>query len=124
MNDQDRRHFLRFDASCACFAALKSGETTVGRIRDISMGGLAFEYLDNEDLPTRIDEMEHVDLFMSGGKCAIRKIPCKTVRDKEVNTEESTFAGIGLRLRGLQFIDLSEQDSLLVETYIEECYQA
>ncbi|WP_028313404.1 PilZ domain-containing protein [Desulfatibacillum aliphaticivorans] len=121
MSGKERRRHTRHKTPESCFAALRAESTTVGRIRDISKGGLSFEYLEDVDAPAHSDGGESVDLFMTGGGLFVRQIPCQTVRDNLAMHDDLTFSGIGIRRRGLQFEELNEQASHEVEAYIALC---
>ncbi|MBI9076079.1 MAG: PilZ domain-containing protein [Desulfatibacillum sp.] len=121
MNGKERRRHRRYKAPETCYAALKAGNTTVGRIRDISMGGLSFEYLEDEEKQGEQDGSELVDLFWVGGGYFIREIPCQTVRDSMTGHDALSFSGLGVRLRSLQFEALTDQASGQVEAYISCC---
>ena len=121
MSGKERRRHTRHKTPDSCFAALRAGSTTVGRIRDISMGGLSFEYLEDLESSHDCQDGERVDLFMTGGSQFVREIPCQTVRDSLALLDNLSFSGICVRLRGVQFQDMTEQASNLVEAYISQC---
>ncbi|SHI66331.1 PilZ domain-containing protein [Desulfatibacillum alkenivorans DSM 16219] len=121
MSGKERRRHRRHKTPDSCFAALRAESTTVGRIRDISKGGLSFEYLEDVDAPVPWHGGESVDLFMAGGGLFVRQIPCQTVRDNLAAHDGLTFSGLGVRRRGLQFEELNEQASGEVEAYIALC---
>ena len=121
MNGKERRRHVRYKTPDSCYAALRAESITVGRIRDISAGGLSFEYLEGMDAPILPGGEERVDLFLAGGGLFVRKIPCQTVRDSLTGQDAPSFSGVGVRLRGLQFEDLTDQASEEVEAYIALC---
>jgi len=60
------------------YAALGPSFSKVGRIKDISIGGLAIEYLTDGDSALG---NSHVDIFICGEKFYLSKLPCKIVYD-------------------------------------------
>jgi hypothetical protein len=77
----ERRKFARVLAQDMAFAALRDGFKTVGRIRDISVGGLCFScFKENSE---KISESHHteVDIFLSKNGFHLRNVPCRVVYD-------------------------------------------
>jgi len=76
--DSERRQFTRFLAPDNTFAALGPSFTKVGRIRDIGISGLAFEYL-TDDEPGL--ENSQVDIFIRDDEFRLSRLPCSIVYD-------------------------------------------
>lgn len=60
------------------FAALGRRYTKIGRIKDISMGGLAFEYISAQDTD---GDTSRIDIFIIGDVFHLPDIPCEVVYD-------------------------------------------
>ncbi len=58
---ENRRH-VRFKVPESVCVALNNGKTVVGRVRNISLGGLAFEYIANEK---QLNDASEMDIFIS-----------------------------------------------------------
>lgn len=122
MSEKNRRRYKRFKASDRCYAAIRSGEGGVGRIKNISMGGLAFEYMETgKQKSASEDSEEYVDIFISGGKFMIRNILCRTVHNSYVAPNNMFLCTMGTRLLGIEFDGLSEQECHLLDSYISRC---
>ena len=87
MKSEKRRH-VRFKAPENLFAALGNSVPKVGKVKDISMGGLAFEYIPNDKKET---STSHVDIFLSGNGFYLSKVPCKAAYD--ITLEVPLFGG-------------------------------
>ena len=74
----ERRKYIRFLAKKKNFAALRSGFDKVGRVLDLSINGLAFTYILEEDI---IAETFQVDIFQSENGLYLSNIPCRVVYD-------------------------------------------
>jgi hypothetical protein len=114
----EQRKYTRYAAAENSFAALGPGFTKVGKIKDISILGLAFEYITDEVADF---EVSKVDIFMSGENFFISKIPCKVVYDISLETSEANHPPHGLMHKrcGLQFERLSNPRRFMIEQFIE-----
>ena len=117
---EQRKHsrFLPVDNT---FAALGRNFTKVGKVKDISLGGLSIEYIAG-------DQDKHddwlVDIFLTGDSFHLYNVPCRIVSDislyiphvKNIYTKLLTT-----KRCSIQFGDLSENyDSklkLFIDTY-------
>ena len=64
--DTERRKFTRFLGPENAYAALGPSFEQVGRIKDISIGGLALVYLTDEEF---VSKNSQVDIFLRGEEC-------------------------------------------------------
>ena len=75
----EKRNYVRFLAKPNTYAALGSRFTKVGRIKDISIGGLAFEYIcnsqDSDQQPSKIA------IFLSENGFHLADLACWVVCD-------------------------------------------
>jgi len=106
-----RRKHPRLRAREQTFAALHGDCTRVGRLKNISKGGLAFEY-------TAIDDSRcngfPVDIFAAHSEFHLSNVPCRTVYDIALPRQEKdgTFFPTFLsRQCGLQFGELTETET-------------
>ncbi|MCP4296060.1 MAG: PilZ domain-containing protein [Proteobacteria bacterium] len=75
----ERRKYVRFLVQPNTYAALGSRFTKVGKVRDISIGGLAFEYLSNaEDLDQPYSK---IAIYQSENKFHLANLPCRVIYD-------------------------------------------
>ncbi|MBU2488045.1 MAG: hypothetical protein KKA60_01515 [Proteobacteria bacterium] len=120
----ERRKFSRFQAPEGSFAALRSLPEKVGVIRDVSKGGLAFEYvLDAFSEPLQGDFDGEIDIFTADRKVALRRLPCCMIRDKRMaRSSESFFTStLNIRLCAIQFKRLEGEDARTLEEFISLC---
>ncbi len=105
-----KRKYERFSPQGNAFAALGRRYTKVGRIKDISLGGLAFEYI--SAVGTDRDS-SRVDIFLIGDVFHLYNIPCEVVYDIPhpvlfENIESIKLSSI--KRCGVQFGTLTEDD--------------
>jgi len=107
----ERRKHPRFRAREHTFAALHNDCTRIGKLKNISSGGLAFEY-------TPIDDSTCngfcVDIFAAHSEFRLSNVPCRTVYDIALPRHETdgTFSPTFLsRQCGLQFGELTETET-------------
>ena len=115
----ERRKYTRFSVSDNAFAALEPGFDKVGKIKDISVLGLAFEYITDEVADI---DVSRVDIFLRGEDFFISKIPCKVVYDISLETPGANqFSPNGLMHKrcGLAFERLPNTEKSMIEQFIE-----
>jgi len=122
----DKRKYNRFLAQKDAFAAF--GFSTVGKVKDISMGGLAFEYLDfseNSDQvssPKDTFEPLPVSIFLSKNDFHLPNVPCKIVYDINAPVSDSSqrfITSLNYRLCGVKFGTLSEDIMAKLEFFLK-----
>ena len=77
MNKEQRAHERRIPTGYV-YAALGRDYERVGKLIDLSQGGLAFEYMFNGDQNA---EYSQIDIFKVGEVFNLHKLPCKIVYD-------------------------------------------
>ena len=115
----EQRKYTRFSVPDNAYAALGPTFAVVGKIKGISMGGLALEYITDQ-----VSELENieVDVFLRGKEFHISKIPCKLIYDIPFDTSEKNqiFPNGLIRKRcGVQFEKLSKIYRKQLERFIE-----
>jgi len=76
-----------------------------GRIRDISMGGMAMTYVSRKS-PTPLQR--EIDLVDSAGVLVLGRLPCQVVEDARIPSN-SPFSQLKVRRRRLQFGAMSAE---------------
>ncbi len=114
----EQRKSTRYAAADNSFAALGPGFTKVGKIKDISVLGLAFEYIIDEISDIKVSQ---VDIFVSGEDFFISKIPCKVVYDIPEDPEVHQISPHKLMHKrcGLQFESLSNTGRIMIAQFME-----
>ena len=79
----ERRKYARYVPQKNAFAALGRNYTRVGKIQDIALGGLSFEYIVG-DSPK--EDAAEADIFLVGNVFHLHNIPCRIIYDFEVPT--------------------------------------
>ena len=103
----ERRRFARSVVKRDTFFVFNHFSTRVGHVRDISEGGVAFEYshkIDTDFTP------EVIDMFCLNNKdCYMASVQCKAVYAHFCDLpDREARAGYALCRCGLQFTNLSE----------------
>jgi hypothetical protein len=80
--DVERRKYARYLTTDNAFAALGRQYTRVGKIKNIAMGGLAFEYIVGEALN---EDATEADIFLIGNVFHLHNIPCRIIYDVNVH---------------------------------------
>ena len=113
----ERRKFRRFLAQDRAFAVLRPDFTRLGKINDISEGGLSFEYIAYQEDEQDASEM---DIFLSEGGFHLSKMPCTIIYDIRMRLEHQTFtARIQSRRCGLHFGSLTSEQASQLEFFLK-----
>jgi hypothetical protein len=115
----ERRKYKRFQVKNGAFAVLTAISTPhstqkVGRITDISMGGLAFSYIASEE-PSNISVQ--LSIFFADNRFDLRNIPFETIWD--VETKKDSFSSITMKRTGVQFGGLTPEEISQLEYCIQ-----
>ena len=111
----DQRRHKRFRVKEGMYAVLRdNGTNSLGAMLDISMGGLSYRYIPNDDSQSRAVEL---DIFLSGNGFKAENLPFRIVTDFEIDPEVP-FSRIPLRRSGVQFGSLTAQQITQLEDVI------
>jgi hypothetical protein len=111
----ERRGNKRFHASMGAFAVLGPHANKVGRVVDISLGGLAFRHVDRK---APLSGLNQLDVFMVDGDFHVNNIPFQTVSDYEV-VKGGPLTSLTTRQSGLRFGRLTPTQRTLLEYFIK-----
>jgi hypothetical protein len=116
----NRRQVQRYAVTDSVFLAFRPRFDRLGMLKDISRGGVAFEYtVSDTPQPLETSDIE-VEVF-SHKTFRLSRIPCRIVYDTSAEAGLS-IAGFETRRCGLQFGKLSElqaaQLKVLMDTHI------
>lgn len=113
----ERRKFSRFLAQDTAFAVLRPAFSKVGKIKDISGGGLAFHYIGYDGQQKDSSEM---DIFLcEEGGFHLSKIPCKIIHDYKVDDYQTSIHRIETRWCGVEFRGLTEEQAAELEFFLK-----
>jgi len=88
------------------YVALRPDFSKLGKIQDISMGGLCFQYMTKENQNGDSERFD-IDIFISEDGYYLPNVPCKLVYEKKMRKAVSHPVSLEYRLCGLQFDKLS-----------------
>ena len=115
----ERRKYARYIPQKNAFAALGHEYTRVGRIRNIALGGLSFEYIVGDSLK---EEATEADIFLVGNVFHLHNIPCQIIYDIKVHVPHVNNSYVKIlttKKCGLQFGSLSENSRTQLKTFLE-----
>jgi c-di-GMP-binding flagellar brake protein YcgR len=110
--EEDRRRFHRFGMKNAVFITFRPEFDMIGKLTDISAGGLAFEYNSFEDREK--SDVVEIALFSHPKDYSLPKAVCRVVYDREVEGCYS-FKGFQTRRCGLEFCELNSDQMLQLD---------
>lgn len=113
---EDLRAYKRYVLKKNAFAALGRGITMVGRINDISKGGLSFEHISNLDLQEPNPEI--VDIFLPGNEFYLADIPCTKVYDIPIQSGSVFAPSLITKRCGIKFNFLTDSQLDQLEHFI------
>jgi len=117
----EKRKFIRYQVKEKVFAALGEQFSRVGKIIDISLGGLAFDYVNEE---SGNNDLTRIDIFSTANGMHLRRIPCRKIYELPITqglepAEDSET--LNVKRCGVMFGSLSqgqiEQLKLLIDRY-------
>ncbi|KPJ77016.1 MAG: hypothetical protein AMJ54_09630 [Deltaproteobacteria bacterium SG8_13] len=110
----DRRRKKRYRVRRGAFAALVNGTQRLGQIKDISLVGLSFRYIDSREKTTSQGVLK---ILLAGGGLFMDNLPFKPVLDVEVESE-SPFSTVRMRQMHIAFGDLSPRQLSRLDEFI------
>ena len=115
--DIEQRKYPRFSVQGDAFAALGSGIAPVGKVKDISIKGLALSYLSESIIPISYRKFSQVCIFLKRNGFYLPKVPCKIVYDIQ-DSKSIKNSSISKYRCGLHFGKLSRIQLELLELFI------
>jgi hypothetical protein len=111
----ERRQQKRFKAEEGAFAALVDQESRLGQIKDISIRGLSFRYIDCNE---KLENAKELKIILGRQGLYLDKVPFKKVSDFEIKSKFS-FSSVKMRQIGLEFGKLTSEQRLKLEHFIQ-----
>ncbi|MGD8648098.1 MAG: PilZ domain-containing protein [Desulfobacterales bacterium] len=114
----EQRKYTRFRAQDTACAAVGADYTPVGRLIDISIGGLSLEYLTDDNAKLKNPQ---VDIFVRDKNFHLSKLPCKVIYNMRIDAPGKTQTltnGLIRKRCGLQFKSLSETHKKQLEAFL------
>ncbi len=114
----ERRKNIRYKAVEGAYAAISPGSHKLGQILDISMGGICFKYIDNNNSDQESRTQQEDSIFLSSIGCYVGDLPFKTIGDYEVTNNTSSIS-MRSRKRHVQFTDLNFKQLFDLDCYLQ-----
>ncbi len=118
MKDDERREQSRMRPKKLTYVALRPDFSKLGKIQDISRGGLCFQYMTKKEQGGDPPNF-NIDIFISDDGYYLPSIPCKMVYEKKMKKAVSHPIGLEHRLCGLQFEQLSNEQNGQLSHYLD-----
>ena len=112
----DRRQHKRFRVQHGAFVIIRPGDTGVGRLKDISMGGLRFEYMSWN--AARIEAVK-LDICLKDSAFGLYDIPCQSIWGETIY--EAPPASFYWKRCGVEFGELTQAQISQLESFIQNC---
>ena len=103
--ETEQRKFKRLLPRNLTFAIIWPHYNNLGKVKDISRGGLAYEYILYE---TKNKGSAEIDIFLSDHNFYLPRIPSKIIYDTK---KVENFQSVEMRRCGVQFGDLTEEQA-------------
>lgn len=113
----ERRVHRRHKAQDGSFAAIKNGSWKLGRVKNISKGGLAFICISGHD---HMPETFLVDIFFSGQGFYLKDVPSKKNSDL-YESIDSPISSLMLKKIGIEFKELNHYQQEQLDNFIRDC---
>ena len=110
----DRRRKKRFQVKEGTYAALINANNKLGQIKDISLVGLSFRYIDSNEQNHPESELK---IILAGTGLIMDDLPYEPVSDFEVD-DEYTFSSVKMRQMHLAFGELTPQQLSQLDLFI------
>lgn len=110
----DRRRKKRYRVKEGAFAALINHENRLGQIKDISLVGLSFRYIDGNE---QIDPQSELKIILAGNGLFMENLPYHPVNDYEVDSGFK-FSSLKMRQMHLAFGDLTPDQLSQLDYFI------
>ena len=103
----ERRQFERYVVEENGFEVFSRKLGTMGKLKDISKGGLAYQYV---PVDGDVTTSELIDILGKNlERFYLQGLVCERIYDITELAADRTFTGTPIRLRGLEFTGLSEK---------------
>jgi hypothetical protein len=116
----EKRKYVRFLALPNAYATLGSSFSKIGKIHDISMGGLTFEYFSGTEDSNQQDST--VTIFITVNNFYLENIPCLVTSDHpQRDSNETPFLNNSYRVKRcrVQFQTISEDQRQHLEYFLD-----
>ena len=116
---QERRRYIRYEKLGRAFSVYGRKSSKVGNIKDISLGGLSFEYIYGRG---KKGNTSQIDIFLAENDFLLYGLSCKVVYDFIVYVPRisNQFSSSLIKRRcGIRFTSLSGSNRRKSESFLE-----
>jgi len=113
--NEDRRKYARFKVSKDAFAVIRTSDNKLGRIRDVSRGGLSFEYIMKGDPAEGLSE---IDIFTTENDFYLKLLPVQVIMDSSLEPEHA-FSSLEMRRLGVQFGEMTSNQMSKLDYFLQ-----
>jgi len=119
----ERRRYQRYSPPEGTIAVLRPYGEEIGLIKNISKGGLVFQYLilENKKGSILTEPEKEIDIFHPEDKFHLARIPCIIVWEHDLQFEHSAFTAVPTRLVGVSFDGLNRDKTSLFYGFLARC---
>jgi len=111
----ERRKHQRLKTKEGVFAVLGTDNSRLGQIKNISKGGLAFQYVDTG---IQSKGSVEVEIFSNIHDFYLKKLPIKTIEDFELDNAVPS-GSLPIRQLNIKFGEMTPFQILLLEHFLE-----
>jgi hypothetical protein len=116
--EAERRQHPRYPIREGAFEVFSRDSKMIGKLNNISQGGLAFQYTPVEGQKA---ESEIIDIMAkSPNLLYLPSVACRTMYDISALAEDQTFTGAATRLCGVKFFRLNKEHEQKLALFIEK----
>jgi hypothetical protein len=116
MNSTEKRKHKRLKAKEGTFAVVTSDYNKIGQIRNISKGGLSFQYIgEGEESKGSVE----IEIFSAANSFYLRKLAAKVVVDFEVD-HTVPFSSLPLRQLVVQFKEMQPTQTMMLDYFLQQ----
>ena len=122
----EKRKYVRFLAQPDTYAAIGSGFTKIGKLRNISMGGLAFDYYSDPSGKEGARNCDSTVIIFTEDKLFTEKIHCRMIYNfPKCRSNQTALLGFDSAVKqyGLKFMTISKNQNKRLEYFIKNYAQ-
>jgi hypothetical protein len=118
---RERRRHPRFQIRDWIFAACRADFLKLGKVMDISGGGIAIEYVSfSGGNGNQVGDTAHLEVFECGSSWCLNHTACRIVYDMEVPLGDSILHNYQIRRCALRFGELSRERASQLDSFIKD----
>jgi c-di-GMP-binding flagellar brake protein YcgR len=116
----ERRIDQRFCPKELTYVAVRPEFSRLGKVVDISVGGLCFQYMTQQEVAANGEPLLDVDLFISDNGYYLPSLTCKKVHEVKVKQQKGPDSDINYRRCGVRFLALTDEQADQIGRYLEQ----